>query len=68
MNAVNPKYVLRNHLAQAAIDRAVDHRDFGEIERLCRLLRRPFDEQPAMQAYASPAPDWARELTVSCSS
>jgi uncharacterized protein YdiU (UPF0061 family) len=68
MRAVNPKYVLRNHLAQTAIDRAVDHRDFSEIERLCRLLRRPFDDQPAMEAYAASAPAWARELTVSCSS
>jgi uncharacterized protein YdiU (UPF0061 family) len=55
MDAVNPKYVLRNHLAETAIRKAADERDYSEIERLMRLLARPYDEQPAMQAYAEPA-------------
>lgn len=68
MDRVNPKYVLRNHLAETAIRKAADERDYSEIERLMRLLTRPYDEQPAMQAYAEPAPQWASELSVSCSS
>ena len=68
MDRVNPKYVLRNYLAETAIRKAADERDYSEIERLMRLLARPYDEQPAMQAYAEPAPQWAAPLAVSCSS
>ncbi len=68
MDRVNPKYVLRNYLAETAIRKAADERDYSEIERLMRLLARPYDEQPAMQAYAEPAPQWASALAVSCSS
>jgi uncharacterized protein YdiU (UPF0061 family) len=68
MNAVNPKYVLRNHLAQIAIEKAEKHRDFSEIDRLLALLQHPFDEQPAFEAYAAAPPDWARDIEVSCSS
>ena len=60
MNAANPKYVLRNHLAQVAIDKATQQKDFTEIDRLLKLLQRPFDEQPEHEAYAAPPPDWAR--------
>jgi uncharacterized protein YdiU (UPF0061 family) len=52
MNRVNPKYVLRNHLAQAAIERAVDG-DNSEVAALMRLLSRPYDEQPDMERYAA---------------
>ncbi|MEW6133438.1 MAG: protein adenylyltransferase SelO [Pseudomonadota bacterium] len=68
MKAVNPKYVLRNYLAETAIRKARDERDFGEIERLRRLLARPFDEQPEFEDYAKEPPDWAKEIAVSCSS
>jgi serine/tyrosine/threonine adenylyltransferase len=68
MNRVNPKYVLRNYLAEAAIRKAADERDYSEIDRLMHLLAHPYDEQPAMQAYAEPAPQWASALAVSCSS
>lgn len=67
MNAVNPKYVLRNYLVQTAIERA-QRGDFSEVDRLLDLLRRPFGEQPGMEAYAAPPPDWGRHLVVSCSS
>ena len=63
----NPKYVLRNHLAQTAIERA-QAGDFSEIARLHEVLNRPFDEQPEHDAYAAAPPDWAREISVSCSS
>jgi uncharacterized protein YdiU (UPF0061 family) len=67
MRRVNPKYILRNYLAQVAID-AAERGDFGEIARLHAVLRAPFDEQPENQAYALPAPAWAKTLSVSCSS
>lgn len=67
MNRANPKFVLRNHLAQTAIERAAQ-KDFSEVERLARVLSRPFDEQPEHAAYAALPPDWAGSLEVSCSS
>lgn len=67
MQRINPKYVLRNHLAQVAIERA-RQKDYSEIDRLLQLLKDPFAEQPDMETYAAPPPDWAKEITVSCSS
>jgi len=68
MQAVNPKYVLRNHLAEQAIRRAQE-RDYTELARLLEVLRRPFDEQAeAETAYGGLPPDWAGGLEVSCSS
>jgi uncharacterized protein YdiU (UPF0061 family) len=68
MRRVNPKYVLRNHLAEIAIRRAADDRDYSEVDRLHRLLAHPYDEQPEFAAYAAEPPDWARQIEVSCSS
>jgi uncharacterized protein YdiU (UPF0061 family) len=67
MNRVNPKFVLRNHLAEQAIRRARDG-DFSEVQRLLKVLQRPYDEQPEHAAYADFPPDWAQHLEVSCSS
>jgi len=67
MRAVNPRYVLRNYLAQQAIERA-EQGDYSEVDRLLALLSRPYDDQPGMDAYAAEPPDWGRELAVSCSS
>jgi serine/tyrosine/threonine adenylyltransferase len=67
MNRVNPKYVLRNHLAEQAI-RAAKEKDFTETQRLLTVLSRPFDAQPEYEAYAGLPPDWATSLEVSCSS
>lgn len=67
MNRVNSKFVLRNYLAQIAIDKALK-RDFSEVDRLRSVLRMPFDEQPEMEHYAQPTPEWGKRLTVSCSS
>ncbi len=67
MNRVNPKYVLRNHLAETAIRRAHEQ-DFSEVEQLLTVLRRPFDEQPEYAAYAALPPPWASTLEISCSS
>ena len=68
MNKINPKYILRNYLAQVAIEKAQQDRDFSEIDMLLELLRKPFDEQPDMAKYAAPTPNWAQHIEVSCSS
>jgi uncharacterized protein YdiU (UPF0061 family) len=67
MNRINPRYVLRNYLAQQAIEQA-QQKDFSEIDRLLNLLRDPFTDQPGMEAYAAAPPDWGKRLIVSCSS
>jgi uncharacterized protein YdiU (UPF0061 family) len=71
MNRTNPKYILRNYLAEIAIRRARGDegaRDFTEVARLLRVLERPYDEQPEFESYASEPPDWAKTLELSCSS
>ena len=68
MDGVNPKYILRNYLAETAIRLAQDHHDYTETERLLALLRHPYDEQPEHEQYAADPPDWARRIAVSCSS
>jgi|CXWL01.1.fsa_nt_gi uncharacterized protein YdiU (UPF0061 family) len=67
MNRSNPKFVLRNHLAHTAIQQASGG-DYTEVQRLLKVLQRPFDEQPEYEADAGFAPDWAQQLEVSCSS
>ncbi|KQP14910.1 YdiU family protein [Pseudorhodoferax sp. Leaf267] len=67
MLAVNPKFVLRNHLAEQAIQQA-KAKDFSEVERLLCLLQTPYDEHPGSEAYADFPPDWASSIEISCSS
>ncbi|MCG2575706.1 YdiU family protein [Dechloromonas sp. XY25] len=67
MRAANPKYVLRNWLAEVAIRKARSG-DYTEVQRLLACLRQPYDEQPEYAAYAALPPDWANGLEVSCSS
>ena len=63
----NPKYILRNHLAQRAIE-AAEGGDFSEVERLQQILSRAFDDQPVDEAYALPPPPGAPRVAISCSS
>ncbi len=67
MLAHNPKYVLRNHLAEVAI-RHAKLGDFSEVETLLTLLQSPFDEHPEREAYAQLPPAWASSIEISCSS
>ena len=68
MNSVNPKYILRNYLAEEAIREAQDQKRYDKIATLFELLRKPFDEHQGLELYTNEAPDWAQGLSVSCSS
>ncbi|MDK9559030.1 YdiU family protein [Marinobacter sp. M216] len=67
MRSVNPKYVLRNYLAQQVIQEA-QNADYEPMKALLKVLERPFDEQPENEQYAAPPPDWGKHLNISCSS
>ena len=67
MLAANPLYVLRNHLAQQAIE-AAQRGDASVIDDLMQVLKNPFVAQPGMEAYAALPPPWASHIEVSCSS
>ncbi len=71
MNAVNPKYVLRNYMAQMAID-AAEEGDYDVMKELFTMLKKPYDEQPSFQKWFAKRPEWARNKVgcsmLSCSS
>lgn len=67
MDAINPKYILRNHLAQAAIKQAQSG-NHAEVDRLLRILSKPYDEQDEFVEYSLAPPDDAQKVEVSCSS
>ncbi len=71
MNTINPKYVLRNYMAQLAIDDA-NKGNYQLIDELYQLLKKPYDEQPEMEKWFAKRPDWAKDKVgssmLSCSS
>ena len=67
MNRVNPKYILRNYLAQNAIS-AAQNGDYSVTQALHEALKKPFDEQPEFEHLADLPPDWGKKLEISCSS
>jgi uncharacterized protein YdiU (UPF0061 family) len=67
MLKTNPKFVLRNHLGELAID-AARGKNFEVLAQLQHVLERPFDEHPAHEAWAGFPPDWAADIAISCSS
>uniref|UniRef100_A0A8C6DLK2 Selenoprotein O n=1 Tax=Moschus moschiferus TaxID=68415 RepID=A0A8C6DLK2_MOSMO len=69
MTAINPRYVLKNWMAESAVQKA-ERNDFSEVHLLQQVLRHPFQKHSAAEraGYSSPTPSWARDLRVSCSS
>ena len=63
----NPKFVLRNHLGEEAIQ-AAKLKDFSQVDTLLALLQAPFDEHPGHDSFAAFPPDWASSIAISCSS
>ncbi len=63
----NPKFVLRNHLGEQAIQ-AAKQNDYSMINTLLALLQAPFDEHPGHDSFADFPPDWAASIEISCSS
>ena len=67
MQAINPLYVLRNYLAQQAIE-AAEQGDYGPVRELHALLTQPFEAQAGFERYAQRPPQWGKHLEISCSS
>lgn len=68
MDSVNPKYILRNYICEQVIREAEDNQNYAEIDRVKKILSKPFDEQPEFEEYAKESPEWAKDLVISCSS
>ena len=68
MKQVNPKYILRNYMVEIAIRKASDNQDYSEIDVLLNLLQNPFEEHDDLAHYAGQPPEWAQQISVSCSS
>ena len=67
MNANNPKYVLRNYMAQEVIE-AAESSDFSALETVIEVITSPYDELEQYKHFANRSPDWAKNLEISCSS
>jgi len=67
MQRINPLYVLRNYMAQIAIE-AAEAGDYSEVELLLKILHNPYTSHPQAKKYEGHPPDWASTISVSCSS
>ena len=67
MNANNPKYILRNYMAQEVIE-AAESSDFSALETLIEVITSPYEELEQYEHFANRSPDWAKNLEISCSS
>ena len=67
MNQVNPKFILRNYMAQEAIE-AAEVNDFSMLETLMIVITQPFEELIEHEKFANKSPIWAKDLEISCSS
>ena len=67
MNQFNPKFILRNYMAQEAIE-AAEVNDFSKLETLMIVMTQPFEELIEHQKFANKSPMWAKDLEISCSS
>jgi hypothetical protein len=68
INLPNPKFILRNHLLQIAIEKATYENDFSEVNKLQKIFTKPYEEQPENEDYAALPPTWANKISISCSS
>lgn len=67
MNSVNPLYILRNYLAQQAIE-AAEQGDTAPLHQLLQVLKQPYLQQQGKESFAAPPPDWGKAMSISCSS
>ncbi|MFP5384310.1 MAG: protein adenylyltransferase SelO [Gammaproteobacteria bacterium] len=67
MRRSNPKFILRNWVAQVAIEKAAAG-DYSEVALLRQVLQSPCEEWPELEHLAQPPPDWGRRMPISCSS
>lgn len=68
MDAINPKFILRNYLLEEAIRAAEGKDDYSKVEELLKMSFNPYDEHSISEISTQPPPRWAYDLCVSCSS
>jgi uncharacterized protein YdiU (UPF0061 family) len=66
MRAVNPVFIPRNHLVEAALDAAVGRQDFGPFEDLLEVLSHPYEDRPGLERYTAPPAPEERVLQTFC--
>lgn len=68
MLRANPKFILRNYIAEEIIQAARDNDDFRPLNDFLAVLHSPFDEHPGFERYAGIPPEWSKEISITCSS
>ena len=66
MRAVNPAFIPRNHLVEAALAAAVEQEDFGPFEQLLDGLSQPYEDRPGFERYAAPPGPEGRAYRTFC--